>query len=156
MPIIEPEKKENFVQYFKHNYALYLFLVPAVVLTIIFNYIPMYGAVIAFKDFSPMKGILGSDWVGFKHFKDFLTSPNFLNIFMNTIKLSSFDLLIGFPVPIILALMLNQVRRAKIKKNIQLILYAPNFISVVIITGMIFILFSPTGPVNTLLSFFTR
>ncbi|MFS0614040.1 ABC transporter permease [Lederbergia ruris] len=155
MSIIKPEKKESFIQYFKHNYALYLFLVPAVILTIIFNYVPMYGAVIAFKDFSPMRGILGSDWVGFKHFKDFLTSPNFLNIFMNTIKLSFFDLIIGFPIPIILALMLNQVRRAKIKKNIQLILYAPNFISVVIITGMIFILFSPTGPVNTLLSIFT-
>ncbi|TDL35457.1 sugar ABC transporter permease [Jeotgalibacillus sp. S-D1] len=112
----------------------------------------MYGAVIAFKDFSPMKGILGSDWVGLKHFTSFLTSPNFLEIFMNTIKLSSFELLIGFPIPIILALMLNQIRKAKAKKNIQLALYAPHFISVVVISGMVFLFLSPTGPINVLLT----
>ncbi|AYV65632.1 MULTISPECIES: ABC transporter permease [Niallia] len=147
-------KKENFIQYFKKNYALYLFLVPAIILTIVFKYIPMYGAIIAFKDFSPMKGIIGSDWVGLTHFKDFLTSPNFKEIFMNTLKLSFYGLILGFPVPIILALSLNQVRRAAIKKNIQLILYAPNFISVVVITGMLFIFMSPTGPINSLLSVF--
>ena len=148
------EKKENFIQYFKKNYALYLFLVPAIILTIVFKYIPMYGVIIAFKDFSPMKGIMGSDWVGLTHFKDFLTSPNFKDIFMNTLKLSFYGLILGFPVPIILALSLNQVRRAAIKKNIQLILYAPNFISVVVITGMLFIFMSPTGPINSLLSIF--
>lgn len=148
------KEKESFFQYFKNNYILYLFITPAIVVTFIFAYIPMYGAIIAFKDFSAMKGILGSDWIGFKHFKDFLSSPNFLEIFGNTLKLSFFDLIIGFPVPIILALMINQIRRAAIKKNIQLILYAPNFISVVIITGMIFILLSPTGPVNAILSIF--
>jgi len=147
-------KKQSFFQYFRRNYALYLFLAPAIILTIIFKYVPMYGAIIAFKDFSPMKGILGSEWVGFEHFKDFLTSPNFADIFMNTLKLSVYGLILGFPVPIILALSLNQVRRAAIKKNIQLILYAPNFISVVVITGMLFIFFSPTGPVNSLLSSF--
>jgi putative aldouronate transport system permease protein len=114
----------------------------------------MYGSIIAFKDFSPMKGIWGSDWVGFEHFTKFLTSPNFGDIFMNTLKLSVYGLVLGFPVPIILALMLNQVKRASIKKNIQLILYAPNFISVVVITGMLFIFLSPTGPINTILSFF--
>lgn len=138
----------------KQNYMLYLFLAPAIILTIIFKYIPMYGSIIAFKDFSPMKGIWGSDWVGFDHFTKFLTSPNFGDIFMNTLKLSVFGLVLGFPVPIILALMLNQVKRASIKKNIQLILYAPNFISVVVITGMLFIFLSPTGPINTILSFF--
>lgn len=150
----QKSKKENFLQYFKRNYSLYLFLVPALLLTIIFKYVPMYGAIIAFKDFSPMKGILGSDWVGFEHFRDFLTSPNFAEIFMNTLKLSVYGLILGFPVPIILALSLNQVRRAAIKKNIQLILYAPNFISVVVITGMLFIFLSPTGPINTVLSVF--
>ncbi|UTI40119.1 MULTISPECIES: sugar ABC transporter permease [Niallia] len=152
--IVPIEKKENFIQYFKKNYVLYLFLVPAIILTIVFKYIPMYGAIIAFKDFSPMKGIMGSDWVGLTHFKDFLTSPNFKDIFMNTLKLSFYGLILGFPVPIILALSLNQVRRAAIKKNIQLILYAPNFISVVVITGMLFIFMSPTGPINSLLSIF--
>lgn len=147
-------KKKSLFQYMKQNYMLYLFLAPAIILTIIFKYIPMYGSIIAFKDFSPMKGIWGSDWVGFEHFTKFLTSPNFGDIFMNTLKLSVFGLVLGFPVPIILALMLNQVKRASIKKNIQLILYAPNFISVVVITGMLFIFLSPTGPINTILSFF--
>ncbi|RFB11025.1 sugar ABC transporter permease [Bacillus sp. HNG] len=149
---VQNKKKESFLHYFKRNYTLYLFLVPAILLTIVFKYVPMYGAIIAFKDFSPMKGILGSDWVGLEHFKDFLTSPNFAEIFMNTLKLSVYGLILGFPVPIILALSLNQVRRAAIKKNIQLILYAPNFISVVVITGMLFIFLSPTGPINSLLS----
>ena len=147
-------RKKSLFQYMKQNYMLYLFLAPAIILTIIFKYIPMYGSIIAFKDFSPMKGIWGSDWVGFEHFTKFLTSPNFGDIFMNTLKLSVFGLVLGFPVPIILALMLNQVKRASIKKNIQLILYAPNFISVVVITGMLFIFLSPTGPINTILSFF--
>ncbi|MBO0600791.1 sugar ABC transporter permease [Sporosarcina sp. E16_3] len=147
-------KKKSLFQYMKQNYMLYLFLAPAIILTIIFKYIPMYGSIIAFKDFSPMKGIWASDWVGLEHFTKFLTSPNFGDIFMNTLKLSVYGLVLGFPVPIILALMLNQVKRASIKKNIQLILYAPNFISVVVITGMLFIFLSPTGPINTILSFF--
>jgi putative aldouronate transport system permease protein len=134
---------------------LYLFMAPAVILTIVFKYIPMYGSIIAFKDFSPMKGIWGSDWVGLEHFTKFLTSPNFGDIFMNTLKLSTYGLILGFPVPIILALMLNQVKRASVKKNIQLILYAPNFISVVVIAGMLFIFLSPMGPINTILSVFT-
>lgn len=142
------------IRYIFQNYMLYLFLLPAIALTFIFKYVPMYGAIIAFKDFSPIKGILGSPWVGFEHFTRFLTSPNFANIFMNTLKLSVYGLILGFPVPILLALMLNQVRRASIKKNIQLFLYAPNFISVVIISGMLFIFLSPTGPINAILSIF--
>ncbi|MGD6830955.1 ABC transporter permease [Sutcliffiella halmapala] len=142
------------LNYMKKNYILYLLIAPAIILTIIFKYIPMYGATIAFKDFSPIKGIMGSEWVGLKHFTSFLTSPNFMSIFMNTLKLSSFELLIGFPIPIILALMLNQVRRAKFKKNIQLVLYAPHFISVVVISGMVFLFLSPTGPINAILSIF--
>lgn len=140
--------------YIKNNFILYLFLVPAVVLVFIFNYIPMYGVTIAFKDFSPIKGIMGSEWVGFDHFISFLQSPNFQQIFMNTIKLSAFELLIGFPIPIILALMLNQLRRAKVKKNIQLIIYAPYFLSTVVISGMLFIFLSPAGPINEFLTLF--
>jgi putative aldouronate transport system permease protein len=142
------------LEYIKKNYILYLLLAPAVILTIIFKYIPIYGATIAFKDFSPIRGIMGSEWVGFKHFTSFLTSPNFMEILMNTIKLSSFELLIGFPIPIILALMLNQLRRSNVKKNIQLVLYAPHFISVVVISGMVFLFLSPVGPVNALLATF--
>jgi putative aldouronate transport system permease protein len=157
---IQAEKKtasklKSKMDYIMKNYHLYLLIAPAVILTIIFKYIPMYGTVIAFKDFSTIKGILGSDWVGFDNFTKFLSSPNFTDIFMNTLKLSFFGLIIGFPVPILLALMLNQVRRAAIKKNIQLVLYAPNFISVVVIVGMAFIFLSPTGPINQLVSLIT-
>ncbi|OIJ21566.1 ABC transporter permease [Anaerobacillus alkalidiazotrophicus] len=156
---IKTEKKtasklKRNIDYIKKNYVLYLLIAPAVILTIIFKYVPIYGATIAFKDFNPLKGIVGSDWVGLKHFENFLSSPNFLQIFMNTLKLSSFELLIGFPIPIILALMLNQVRRAKFKKNIQLVLYAPHFISIVVVSGMVFLFLSPAGPINALLSIF--
>lgn len=150
----KPTKLSKNLQYIKKNYILYLLIAPAVILTIIFKYIPIYGATIAFKDFSPIKGIAGSEWVGFKHFTSFLASPNFMEILMNTIKLSSFELLIGFPIPIILALMLNQLRKSSVKKNIQLALYAPHFISVVVVSGMVFLFLSPVGPVNALLSTF--
>ncbi|MFP7297100.1 ABC transporter permease [Neobacillus niacini] len=150
----KPTKLSRNLQYIKKNYILYLLIAPAVILTVIFKYIPIYGAAIAFKDFSPIRGIAGSEWVGFKHFTSFLTSPNFMEILMNTIKLSSFELLIGFPIPIILALMLNQLRKSGVKKNVQLALYAPHFISVVVVSGMVFLFLSPVGPVNALLSTF--
>lgn len=146
------KERHKVLQYIMQNYLLYLFLLPAVLLTIIFKYVPMYGAIIAFKDFSPIKGIWESEWVGLEHFQSFLTSPNFYDIFMNTLKLSFYGLVLGFPVPILLALMLNQIRRQRVKKNLQLILYAPNFISVVVITGMLFIFLSPNGMVNTLIT----
>src|SRR5690625_1831765 len=147
-------ERSSDLSYFKKHYILYLFAAPAIIVTFIFAYIPMYGAIIAFKDFSAAKGILGSDWVGLKHFVDFVTSPNFWRILNNTVTLSFLDLVIGFPVPIILALMINQIRRTAVKKNLQLVLYAPNFISVVIITGMIYIFFAPSGPINVFLSLF--
>lgn len=147
--------KPNWMKYLRKHSFLYLLLAPALILTLIFKYGPMYGAIIAFKDFSPIKGILGSEWVGFKHFDKFLSSPNFEVIFMNTLKLSLFGLILSFPVPVLLALMLNQVRRAGVKKNIQLFLYAPNFISVVVIVGMLFIFLSPTGPINQMFSWMT-
>ncbi|WP_211231518.1 ABC transporter permease [Paenibacillus harenae] len=127
-------------------------MAPALILTILFKYVPMYGVIIAFKDFSYSKGIFGSDWVGFEYFAKFLNAPNFELIFMSTLKLSVYGLILGFPVPILLALMLNQLRKAAVKKNIQLILYAPNFISVVVIVGMIFIFLSPTGPINKIVT----
>jgi len=147
-------KVKRNLNYIKNNYILYLLIAPAVILTIIFKYLPMYGASIAFKDFSPVRGIAGSEWVGFKHFTNFLTSPNFMEILMNTIKLSTFELLLGFPIPIILALMLNQLRKSSVKKNIQLALYAPHFISVVVVSGMVFLFLSPVGPINAILGNF--
>ncbi len=142
------------LRYMKENYQLYLFVLPAIVLLIIFKYIPMYGAIIAFKDFSPLLGILHSPWIGFQNFAKFMSTPDFMNLLENTLKLSVFGLLFGFPVPIILALMLNRIRSIALKKNIQLILYAPNFISVVVVVGIVFIMLSPVGPINHIISFF--
>ncbi|MBL1125618.1 sugar ABC transporter permease [Streptococcus suis] len=138
----------------KQQKLLLLMLLPGLVLTFIFRYIPMYGVLIAFKDYNPLKGVLGSEWIGFSEFTKFLSSPNFGNLLANTLKLSVYGLLLGFLPPIILAIMLNQLLSDKAKKRIQLVLYAPNFISVVVIVGMIFLFFSVGGPVNSILGMF--
>lgn len=138
----------------KQQKLLLLMLLPGLVLTFIFRYIPMYGVLIAFKDYNPLKGVLGSDWIGFTEFTKFLSSPNFGILLANTLKLSVYGLLLGFLPPIILAIMLNQLLSDKAKKRIQLVLYAPNFISVVVIVGMIFLFFSVGGPINTILGIF--
>ncbi|HEM5302244.1 TPA: sugar ABC transporter permease [Streptococcus suis] len=138
----------------KQQKLLLLMLLPGLVLTFIFRYIPMYGVLIAFKDYNPLKGVLGSEWIGFEEFTKFLSSPNFGTLLANTLKLSVYGLLLGFLPPIILAIMLNQLLSDKAKKRIQLMLYAPNFISVVVIVGMIFLFFSVGGPVNSILGMF--
>lgn len=138
----------------KQQKLLLLMLLPGLVLIFIFRYIPMYGVLIAFKDYNPLKGVLGSEWIGFEEFTKFLSSPNFATLLANTLKLSVYGLLLGFLPPIILAIMLNQLLSDKAKKRIQLVLYAPNFISVVVIVGMIFLFFSVGGPVNSILSLF--
>lgn len=143
---------KNKIKYIRDNWQLYVvFLMPALVLTIVFKYLPMGGVLIAFKDYSAIKGILGSDWVGFKYFQRFLSSPDFMRYLLNTLKLSLYGLLWGFPIPILLALLINRVRTNGIKKKIQLILYAPNFISVIVLCGMVTIFLSPVGPLNQLL-----
>ena len=138
----------------KQQKILLLMLLPGLALTFIFRYIPMYGVLIAFKDYNPLRGVLGSDWIGFTEFTKFLSSPNFGTLLANTLKLSIYGLLLGFLPPIILAIMLNQLLSDKAKKRIQLVLYAPNFISVVVIVGMIFLFFSVGGPVNSILGKF--
>ncbi|HEM6304569.1 TPA: sugar ABC transporter permease [Streptococcus suis] len=138
----------------KQQKLLLLMLLPGLVLTFIFRYIPMYGVLIAFKDYNPLKGVLGSEWIGFEEFTKFLSSPNFATLLANALKLSVYGLLLGFLPPIILAIMLNQLLSDKAKKRIQLVLYAPNFISVVVIVGMIFLFFSVGGPVNSILGMF--
>ena len=138
--------------YMRQHWQLYLiFMMPAFLLTIIFRYVPMGGILIAFEKYSPIKGILGSDWVGLKNFNRFLSSPDFMRYLANTLKLSIYGLLWGFPVPIILALLLNRIESKNIKKNVQLVLYLPNFISVIVLCGMVRILLSVTGPINLLL-----
>ena len=126
------------------------FLLPALLLTLIFKYIPMGGVLIAFMDYNPVRGILGSDWVGLEHFRRFLSSPDFMRYLVNTLKLSVYGLLWGFPVPILLAFLLNRIVSKRKKKNIQLVLYLPNFISVIVLCGIVRIFLSVTGPVNGL------
>jgi len=147
-----PGRFHNAWIYVKQHWQLYLFFLgPALVLTLIFKYGPMGGILIAFQKYNPIKGILGSKWVGFKYFEQFLSSPDFLKYLANTLKLSVFGLIFGFPFPIILALLLNRIESAKIKQRIQLVLYMPNFISVIVLCGMVRILLSVTGPLNLMM-----
>lgn len=138
--------------YVRKNWQLYVFfLMPALVFTIIFKYLPMGGILMAFEDYNVRLGLLGSEWVGLDYFKCFLSSPDFLSYLLNTLKLSLYGLLWGFPMPIILALLLNQIRSVGIKKKIQLLIYAPNFISVIVLCGMVRMFLSPVGPLNQIL-----
>lgn len=135
-------KKGNIRKRISRDKWLYVLLLPGLLLTLVFKYFPMYGAIIAFKNYNPMLGILKSPWVGLEHFKEFILSPNFIVLLENTLKISVYGLLLGFFPPILLALSLNQILNKKIKQKVQLILYAPNFISVVVIVGMLFLFLS--------------
>ncbi|WP_027421601.1 ABC transporter permease [Lachnobacterium bovis] len=149
--VITSKKKESLWQYMQKHWQLYIvFLMPAFLLTVIFKYLPMGGILIAFQDFNPMKGIAGSTWTGFENFTRFFNSPDFMSYLANTLKLSIYGLLWGFPVPIILALLLNRLQNRKLKSGIQMILYMPNFISVIVLCGMVRILLSVNGPINML------
>ena len=135
------------------NRELYLFLLPAVVLLIVFNYLPMYGITIAFKDFKPHLGIWDSPWAGLKYFDRFFSMPMFTVILKNTVMLSLYMLIAAFPLPIILALALNSSPSQRLKKIVQTVTYAPHFISIVVIVGMINIFFSPSmGIIRNLLN----
>lgn len=144
-------KKQNFMTKLRNQKYLLMLLIPSVLITLVFKYFPMYGILLAFKDYNPMLGIAGSEWVGLEHFRDFLTSPNFMRLLENSLKLSIYGLLWGFFPPIIIALMLNQIMSEKVKSTLQTILYMPNFISTVIIVGIIFLLFSSSGPIVSIL-----
>jgi len=134
----------------KANYMLYLFLLPAAVYLLLFEYIPIYGIQIAFRNFSASKGIWNSQWVGLKHFYNFFTSFRFTALLKNTLTLSIYSLIVGFPMPIILAIMLNYLKSEKLKKLTQTVTYAPHFISTVVLVGMLTMFFSPqSGFINT-------
>ena len=146
------QRVHNTGVYMARHWQLYLiFILPAVALTLIFKYMPMGGILIAFQDYNPFRGILGSEWVGLEHFQRFMSSPDFQRYLVNTLKLSVYGLLWGFPIPIILAFLLNRIESKKIKQKIQLVLYMPNFISVIVLCGMVRVLLSVTGPLNGLL-----
>lgn len=143
------EKKSKSRRKILRNWQLYIFVLPALAYFIIFHYIPMYGVQIAFKNFSPGLGIWGSEWVGFDHFKRFFNSYYFWDLIKNTLGISLYELLVGFPLPIILALALNEIKDGLYKRTVQTVTYAPHFISVVVMAGMIIAFLSPTtGLIN--------
>jgi len=135
------------------NWDLLLFCLPGIIVTIIYHYIPIYGVQIAFRNYKPKKGIWGSDWVGLKNFERFFHSADWWVLVRNTLLLSVYSLAAGFPVAVILALMLNSFRHKKYRKVIQAVTYAPHFISTVVMCGMIILFLSPrVGVINTVLA----
>jgi len=139
---------------FKKNRYLYLLSLAGILYYIIFKYVPMYGAIIAFKNYLPSKGIWGSPWVGFKHFEDFFGSHYFWRVLRNTLLINLYELFFAFPAPIILALMLNEVRRAFFKRMVQTITYLPHFVSMVVICGMLVDFSQKAGLLSTILTWF--
>ena len=140
----------------KSKYLYFMFL-PVLIYYIVFCYSPMYGLIIAFKNFSPYKGMWKSPWVGLDHFKDFINSVYFGRLVRNTITINLYDLLVGFPIPIILALFINEVKNEKFKRSVQTVVYLPHFISTVIICGMLVAFLSPSsGMINNFRQFLGR
>ena len=127
------------------RYDLYLMLILPIAYYIVFQYLPMYGLQIAFKDFNPAKGIFGSEWVGFDHFERFFSSYYFERLIWNTVSISLLSLLVAFPFPILLALLINEIRNDRFRKLLQNVTYMPHFISVVVIVGMLHLYLSPNG-----------
>lgn len=149
------KRKGHIGRVLRRDASLWLFCIPGIVLTFIFSYIPMYGIQLAFKRFNATAGIWGSDWQGLYYFKRFFESPYFESTIWNTLVISFYGLLVSFPIPIILALLLNSLHHKRYRKLIQTVTYAPNFISVVVMCGMIILFLSPTvGVINSVLHLF--
>lgn len=139
------------VKDFRRNKYIYLMLLPVVLYYFIFHYIPMYGAQIAFKDFFPARGIWGSPWIGFEHFETFFEGIYFWRLIRNTLAINGLDLILGFPAPIILALLLNELTSERFKRVVQTITYMPHFISLVVVVGMVLDFLARDGLINQLL-----
>ncbi|GAB6927719.1 ABC transporter permease subunit [Paenibacillus sp. JCM 10914] len=138
-------KKNTLWRRMIRNWELYLFIAPAFLYFLIFHYGPMYGIQIAFKNFIPTLGITGSPWIGFDHFVRFFNSYYFWDLLWNTLSISLYELAVGFPLPIILALAFNEVKDSFFKRTVQTVTYAPHFISVVVMSGMIITFLSPSS-----------
>jgi len=135
--------KRSFVERVVSAWQLYVLLLPALVWLVLFAYLPMYGVQIAFRQYNAVDGISGSPWVGFEHFARFFNSTNFWPLLWNTIALALYELAAGFPIPIVLALALNALRQKFLSRSFQLITYAPNFLSVVVVVGILFMILDP-------------
>lgn len=140
-----PKKRQSFKTIMKNNWQLYVLILPAVIYFVVFNYFPLYGIQIAFKDYKAVNGIAGSAWAGLKHFENFFHAYYFKRLLSNTLLLNVFNLLWSFPIPLILAIFLNQIKNPKRKRFIQTSIYVPYFISTVVLAGMLYIFLSPTS-----------
>ncbi|MEK5036666.1 ABC transporter permease [Sporosarcina sp. FSL K6-3457] len=151
-PTIKTNKKKSLLRRYFKQWDLQLMVIPGLLFVFVFNYIPMYGVLMAFQDYNIFKGMAGSEWVGLKHFKLFFSDARFFEIMRNTVVISGLKILIGFPAPIILALMLNEVRKMMFKRVVQTITYLPHFLSWVIVAGFATsILATESGSLNILL-----
>jgi putative aldouronate transport system permease protein len=148
--VLKMKKKSDWLK----NWDLYILILPTVIFFLIFRYAPLYGIQIGFKDFTLVKGIWGSPWIGFDNFIRFFNSNMFWVVIRNTLGINFFGLITGFPITIFVALMLNMVPNQKFKKTVQTITYAPHFISVVVLVGMLNLFLSPrSGLVNQIINF---
>jgi putative aldouronate transport system permease protein len=153
--IVVPDlkRRRGVRSHFTHFKWLYLLLLPGVVYFILFRYTPMYGAIIAFKDYVPFLGIAESAWVGFRHFEDFFTSPDFPRLLANTLILAFLSLLIAFPLTIVVALLLNELRITVLKRSVQTLIYIPHFLSWTVVASLTYLLFAlDIGPLFQLIN----
>lgn len=135
----------------QRNRSLYILVIPVILFYLLFHYKPMYGAIIAFQEYNPRLGIGGSEWVGFEHFIRFFHSPYFGRLVRNTLLISLYGIIFGFPAPIILALLLNETKAKRFRKSVQTITYLPHFISLVVVTGIIKDFTQSTGLINDII-----
>ena len=148
-------RKKSFLQKMRGNWDLLIFCMPGIIITIIYHYVPIYGVQIAFRNFKAKQGVWGSEWVGFENFRRFFLSVNAWTTIRNTLILSLYSLAAGFPVAVILALLLNSFRHKGYRKVIQAVTYAPHFISTIVMCGMLILFLSPRlGVVNTVIKYF--
>ncbi|MBZ5214067.1 ABC transporter permease [Bacillus paralicheniformis] len=153
--IVEKKRKTHFWEKLLQQKYLYLMILPGLIYFLLFKYVPMWGIVIAFQDYQPFLGITGSEWVGFKHFERLFTEPTFFMLLKNTLILFFLNLVVFFPIPIILALLLNEVRVALFKKFVQTLIYIPHFMSWVIVVSLSFVLLTVDGGlINEIIAYF--
>lgn len=152
---VQLQNKHGVLYYLKKDKHLYLMLIPGIVFFLVFYYAPMYGVLVAFKDYNIYKGFMASEWIGFENFRNFFNDMYFFRLVRNTFLLSFYTLLFGFPMPIILALSFNEVRNQHFKKVTQTISYLPHFISTVVVVGIISTLTAENGIFNQLALLFT-
>lgn len=146
------EDKELFLKYMLRHKWMYLLMLPGIFYFIIFKYVPMAGLVISFQNYSPFLGIAGSEWVGAEHFKTFFMNPDFRMLLFNTFSIAILNLVFFFPMPIVLALLLNEIKNKMVKKSIQTMIYIPHFISMVIVASLTFTLLNTeNGVVNQII-----